>query len=64
MSEIIAFISAYLGSVVLVSIAVILAKWLFIRSAVKSGVEAALEDVLSRMEIIDTDSVKDTINNF
>lgn len=42
MQEILTFISAYMGLIVIGTIVSIIFKWLFIRSAVKSGVKQAI----------------------
>lgn len=42
MNEILAFISAEIGAIIVLTIVAIIIKWLFIRSAIKSGVEGAI----------------------
>ena len=42
MNEILAFISAEIGAIIVLTIVAIILKWLFIRSAIKSGVEGAI----------------------
>ena len=53
MSEISAFLGTYLGAVILFTAIGLLLKWLFIRSAVRSGVEAALTHIINNTEYIE-----------
>lgn len=65
MNELLTFISAEIGAVILIAIAGLIVKWLFIRSAVKSGMEAALSNVLSQLELSEDfyENLRNHLNN-
>ena len=53
METILNFISAYLGIILFGTIVNLIFQWLFIRSAIRSGVEAAINNILSNTEFIE-----------
>lgn len=53
MTEISAFLGTYLGAVIFITAISLLFKWFFIRSAVRSGVEAALTYIINNTEYIE-----------